>query len=297
MQINEGPAPNTFWRVSLSNSYRFQLAVAARSASRGMVVVLRDFAYQGGKQVKRYNRPYSATGKILSRGAGKSLNLRAPRSGGVGTKPSRGRHMQRHGPDDEPVEIALAPLLGELDGKSGLEKPDDAAGAGAYGQRRSNWRLQFSRDRGAADRHVDDQAFVDGAVGQGQGRMRIFRNDAGTLLPQFRNGGILQLLFQPGKLVGEPFTRGLTHIEFDQKGAGRGVDDAAIELAEIAEIGCQMVADLADDRHVNHHLVRGNATGAAAAGAELAIGVIPIGQRVLPSHRDGDRALLERQFS
>jgi hypothetical protein len=41
MQINEGDAPNTFWRLSLSNLYEFQLPVAAVSALRGMVVVLR----------------------------------------------------------------------------------------------------------------------------------------------------------------------------------------------------------------------------------------------------------------
>ena len=91
--------------------------------------------------------------------------------------------IPRDGPSDEPIEIVLVPLLDELDCKASIEKSDDAADASPNGKRRSNRWLQLHRYRDPADRHVVDEAFMDGAVGQGQSRMRMCRNDARTLLP------------------------------------------------------------------------------------------------------------------
>jgi hypothetical protein len=52
---------------------------------------------------------------------------------------------------------------------------------------------------------------------------------------QIDNRGIFLLLFQPGELVREPLPRGIADVEFEQKTAGPGVADMAIELAEITE--------------------------------------------------------------
>ena len=46
---------------------------------------------------------------------------------------------------DQTVQLVAALLLGELDGKSVRGVPDDAADAGADGERRPDRRLQFRR--------------------------------------------------------------------------------------------------------------------------------------------------------
>src|SRR5258708_14870619 len=98
--------------------------------------------------------------------------------------------------------------------------------------------------------------------------MRTCREDA-RIFPDVGDAGIFQLFFQPNELVRELFPHGPGHLEFEQEGAGRGVADKALELTEIAEIGCDGIADLADYRHVDHHPARRNARCPAREGAWL----------------------------
>ncbi len=159
-------------------------------------------------------------------------------------------------PHDKPLEIGLLLLLDELYGKTGGKMSDDAADAHPDGERHSDWGLQGSRHRDTAGRHIDDEAFVDGSVGQGDRRMRICRDDAHPSFPQFGNAGILQLLFQPVEFVRKPLTRSVAHIKFEQETSPLGVADVAVQIAEFTEIGREAVADPADDGDVHGHPVR-----------------------------------------
>src|SRR5216683_7204245 len=129
---------------------------------------------------------------------------------------------------------------------------DDAADAGSDGERHSDPRLHVRTDRGARNGHVDHKATAGAAIGEGQSRMRACRDDA-RLLPAVGQTGILLLLFQPGELAYELLTHPGGHGEFEQKAAGSGVADLAFELTETAEIGCDVIPDLADHRHSDQH--------------------------------------------
>src|ERR1019366_10743368 len=124
---------------------------------------------------------------------------------------------------------------------------DDAADAGSDRQRHSDLWLHVSRDRGTGQRHVDDKAAADGAIGECQRRMRTCRDDA-RLLPAVADAGIFLLLVQPSELAREPLTHGCGHGEVEQEAAGHGGADVAIELAEITEEGRDGIADPADHR-------------------------------------------------
>src|SRR5216684_3777746 len=136
---------------------------------------------------------------------------------------------------------------------------------------------------------------MNGAVGQGQSRMRTCGDDA-RIFPDIDDAGIFLLLFQPGELAGELLPHGPRHLEFEQEGAGRGVADKALELTEIVEIGCDGIADLAEHRHVDHHPERRNAGGPARESAWLSLRVIPICETVVAVHDDIDGSLFEKLF-
>src|SRR5713101_6233523 len=100
--------------------------------------------------------------------------------------------------------------------------------------------------------------------------MRTCRDDA-RIFPDVRDAGVFQLLFQPGELVRELLPHWAGHFEFEQEGTGRGVADDALELAEIAEIGGDGTADLADHRHLDQHPERRDAGGSARESARLSL--------------------------
>jgi hypothetical protein len=78
------------------------------------------------------------------------------------------RKAQQGGSANQSIEIVAVLSFDELDCKAIGQKSDNAADAGSNGERHSNRRLHFSRNRGAGDRHVDDEATVSGPVGQDQ---------------------------------------------------------------------------------------------------------------------------------
>jgi hypothetical protein len=118
--------------------------------------------------------------------------------------------------------------------------------------------------------------------------------DNARILPDVANAGIFLLLFQPGELARELLAHGPGHLKFEQEGAGRGVADVAMELAEITEIGCEAITDLADHWHVDHHPERGNAGGSAREGARLSMRIIPVCESVVTVHGDLDSSLFEK---
>src|SRR5258705_2521220 len=125
--------------------------------------------------------------------------------------------------------------------------------------------------------------------------MRICRDDA-RIFPAVENAGIFQLPFQPGELARELLPHRPGHLEFEQEGATGGVADNALELAEIAEIGRDGTADLADHGHLDQHPERRDAGGPAVEGAPLSLPVIPVCESVAPANRDVDGSLLEKLF-
>src|ERR1700704_1973069 len=100
--------------------------------------------------------------------------------------------------------------------------------------------------------------------------MRACRDDA-RLLPAVGQTGILLLPFQPGELACELLTHPRGHGEFEQKAAGSGVADLAFELTEIAEIGYDVIPDLADHRHGDQHPERRNPAGQACEGTRFSL--------------------------
>src|ERR1700738_5094537 len=125
--------------------------------------------------------------------------------------------------------------------------------------------------------------------------MRTGRNDA-RIFPDVEDAGIFLLLFQPCELARELLPQRPDHLEFEQEGAARRAADEALKLTEIAEIGCDGIADLADHRHVDHHPERRNASGSAREGAWLSLRVIPVCERVVPAHGYSDGSLFEKLF-
>src|SRR5436189_3956226 len=123
--------------------------------------------------------------------------------------------------------------------------------------------------------------------------MRICRNDAG-IFPDVGDAGIFQLLFQPGELARELLPHRPGHFEFEQEGAICGVADNALELTEIAEIGRDRTADLADHWDLDQHPERRDAGGPAGEGARLSLPVIPVCERIAPANCDVDGSLLEK---
>jgi hypothetical protein len=85
-------------------------------------------------------------------------------------------------------------------------------------------------------------------------------------------------------------------ISSSSRKAGLDVADNALELTEIAEIGCDGIADLADYWHVDQHPERRNAGGPAREGAWLSPSVIPVCESIAPADRDVDGSLLEELF-
>src|ERR1700738_207075 len=132
-------------------------------------------------------------------------------------------------------------------------------------------------------------------LGEGQGRVRTCRDDA-RLLPAVEDAWVFLLLFQPGEFARELFAHGRGHVEFEQEGAGHGVADNALEVAESPEIRCDTVPDLADHRHRDHHPERRNAAGPAGKGAWPALRVKPVRKRVMPAYCDVDSSLFEKLF-
>src|SRR5437879_3908431 len=125
--------------------------------------------------------------------------------------------------------------------------------------------------------------------------MRTCRDDA-RILSDVEDAGIFLLLFQPGKLAREFLPQRLGHLEFEQEGAVHSVADKAIELTEIAEIGCDGIADLADHRHVDHHPERRNAGSPAREGPWLSLRVKPLCGSIAPADGDLDGSLFEKLF-
>ena len=160
-------------------------------------------------------------------------------------------------------------------------------------QRHPDLRLHVSRNRDTGQRHIDDKAAAGSAIGEGQGRVRTCRDDA-RLFPAIEDAGVFLLLFEPGKFARELLAHGSGHVELEQKAAGNGVADDALQVTEIPEIGCDTVSDLADHRHRDHHSERRNAAGPASKGAWLALRVKPVRKRVMPACRDVDGSLFEK---
>src|SRR6266436_10354309 len=125
--------------------------------------------------------------------------------------------------------------------------------------------------------------------------MRSWRNDA-RIFPNVGDAGIFLFLFQPGELARELLPHRPGHLEFEQEGAAHRVADKPLELTEIAEIGCDGIADLADHRHVDHHPERRNSGGPAREGAWLSLRVIPLCGRVTPANGGIDGSLIEKLF-
>src|SRR5713226_2208693 len=125
--------------------------------------------------------------------------------------------------------------------------------------------------------------------------MRTCRNDA-RIFPDAGDAGIFQLLFQPGELARELLPHRPGHLEFEQEGATGGVADNAPEFAEIAEIGLDGTADLADHWHLDQHPERRDAGGPAGEGARLSLPVIPVCESIAPANCDVDGSLLEKLF-
>lgn len=113
----------------------------------------------------------------------------------------------------------------ELDRKAAGKSPDDTADAGPNSERRSDLQRQLGGDRGTADRHVNDIALMDGAIGLGQRRTRTGRDHA-RMLSSIENLRIVQLPFQPGEFVRELLAHGIGHIEFEQKVTRPGITEA-----------------------------------------------------------------------
>jgi hypothetical protein len=197
------------------------------------------------------------------------------------------------GPQDQPLEIVAVLLFDETDRETMRQQSDDAADAGPDRQRHSDLRLHVSRDGNACSRHVDDEAAAGRAVGEGQCGMRACRDDP-RVFPGFADGGILLLVVEPGELGCELLAHGGGHGEFEQEAAGSGVADVPVELAEIAEIGGDAIADLADHRHGDHHPERRNAAGPAREGAWLSPRVKPVRKRVMAAYGDVDSLLTEK---
>src|SRR5450432_2060293 len=105
--------------------------------------------------------------------------------------------------------------------------------------------------------------------------MGACRDDA-RLLPAVGQTGIVLLPFQPGELACELLTHPRGHGEFEQKAAGSGVADLALEFTEIAEIRRDVIPGLADHRYGHHHPERGNAAGPAREGTRLSLRVEPV---------------------
>src|SRR3984893_13060311 len=125
--------------------------------------------------------------------------------------------------------------------------------------------------------------------------MRTGRDDA-RIFPDVEDAGIFLLLFQPCELAGELLPHRPGHLEFEQEGAARRAADEALELTEIAEIGCDRIADLTDHRHVDHHPERRNAGGPAREGPWLSLRVKPLCGSIAPADGDLDGSLFEKLF-
>src|SRR5713101_2608486 len=125
--------------------------------------------------------------------------------------------------------------------------------------------------------------------------MRTCRDDA-RIFPDVEDAGIVQLLFQPGELARELLPHRPGHLEFEQEGATGGVADNALELTEIAEMGRDGTADLADHWHLEQHPERRDAGGPAGEGARLSLRVIPVCESIASANRDVDGSLLEKLF-
>src|SRR4029453_423075 len=104
---------------------------------------------------------------------------------------------------EQAVQFVAALLLDEIDGETVREMPDDAANAGADRQRRSGWGLDFGKHRNARHRDVDDVARVNGALGERQGGLRTFWNEAGIFSSIADADRVLGLLLQPDQLFRE----------------------------------------------------------------------------------------------
>src|SRR2546429_8264405 len=125
--------------------------------------------------------------------------------------------------------------------------------------------------------------------------MRTCRDDP-RIFPDVGDTGIFQLLFQPSELVCKLLAHGPGHLEFEEKGAGRGVADKAIELTEIAEIGGDGITDFAEHWHVHQHPERRNTRGPAREGAWLSLPVIPVCEGVVPAHGNLYGSLFAKVF-
>src|SRR6266403_1322310 len=136
---------------------------------------------------------------------------------------------------------------------------------------------------------------MDAAVGKGEDRMGVLRDDA-RFLPDVKDTGVLLFAFQPGELARKSLPQVAGHLEFEQKAAGFGVADLAFELAEVAKVGRQAIADFSDHRHVDHHAERRNAGGPAGERARLSPRVVPVRERITSADRDVDGTLLEEFF-
>jgi hypothetical protein len=112
--------------------------------------------------------------------------------------------------------------------------------------------------------------------------------------PQIRHFRIPLLLRDPGQRFRESFAPLARHLQFEQEAALHGVADGAFELAEVAEVGGEAVADLADHGHVDDHPERRHALGAAGEGAKLAPRIIPVRQRIASCDGDLHRSLVKK---
>ena len=95
------------------------------------------------------------------------------------------------------------------------------------------------------------KAVAHAAIGEGQDRVRAFRDEA-RLLALIQDRRILLLLLEPGQLARQLFAFSMGNRKIEQEAAGDRVADVSVEPTKITEIGRQAIADLSDHRHRDH---------------------------------------------
>src|SRR5438874_2856581 len=105
--------------------------------------------------------------------------------------------------------------------------------------------------------------------------MRILRNDA-FVGASVLNRRVLLLFFKPFQHAGKLLTACPGHFELQAKLIVRGIGNLALQLAKVAEVRVDAIADLADDRDADEHSERRHPARPASELAELALRVVSI---------------------
>jgi transcriptional regulator GlxA family with amidase domain len=126
---------------------------------------------------------------------------------------------------------------------------------------------------------------------------RIYITDGPIWTAAGNSAGIDLTLGMLEKDYGPELARDVAQIMLINQGRAGGVADQALELAEIAEIGGDGIANPADHGHVHHHPERRHPAGPAGELPRLAIGVEPVRQGVVAADDHVDGALSEELFN